>query len=140
VSEARRNGGTVRPGPVMDGGDGLEAYLPMEADPTGRGQHEPGAKLDSGKVRAGLVMGGFARALVEVAKVGTFGAAKYTDNGWRSVPNGQQRYTDALYRHLLEEAQGLECDAGSNLLHAAHTAWNALARLELILLDMERRQ
>jgi hypothetical protein len=59
----------------MDGGDGLEAYLSMEAD-----------------------------------------------------------------RHLLEEAQGLECDADSNLLHAAHTAWNALARLELILLDLERRQ
>jgi hypothetical protein len=112
----------------------------LEADPTGRGQHEPGAKLDGGKVRAGLVLGGFARALLEVAKVGTFGAAKYTDNGWRSVPNGQQRYTDALYRHLLKEAQGVEEDADSHMLHAAHTAWNALARLELMLMEIEQRR
>lgn len=112
----------------------------MEHDPTGRGAHEPGAKLDGGKIRAGLVLGGFSRALEQVARVGTFGAAKYTDNGWRSVPNGQERYSDALYRHLLQEAQGQDCDPDSGLLHAAHTAWNALARLELILQQLEGRQ
>jgi hypothetical protein len=106
-------------------------------DPTGRGQHEPGAKLDGGKIRCGLVLGGFSRALEQVAAVGTYGAAKYTDNGWRSVPSGQDRYTDAMYRHLLAEAQGLECDPESHLLHAAHAAWNALARLELMLRELE---
>lgn len=110
-----------------------------ELDPTGRSAHEPGAKLDAGKPRCGLVLGGFSRALEQVAQVGTFGAAKYTDNGWRSVPAGQERYTDALWRHLLAEAQGQQADPDSGLLHAAHTAWNALARLELILHEMEGR-
>lgn len=112
----------------------------MESDPTGRGAHEPGAKLDAGKPRCALVLGGFSRALEQVALVGTFGAAKYTDNGWRTVPNGQERYSDALYRHLLQEAQGQDSDPDSGLLHAAHTAWNALARLELILQQLEGRQ
>jgi hypothetical protein len=112
--------------------------MSTELDPTGRGPHQPGAKLDAGKVRAGLVLGGFARALWQVARVGTFGAAKYTDNGWISVPNGQERYTDALHRHLMAEAMGEASDSDSNLLHAAHAAWNALARLELLLLEQEQ--
>ena len=105
----------------------------IEHDPTGRRPNEPGAKLDAGKVRMGLVFNGFAAALCEVAKVGTYGANKYTDNGWREVPNGIERYTDALHRHLNAEAQGEGCDCDTGLLHAAHTAWNALARLELLL-------
>lgn len=105
-----------------------------EQDPTGRSAHDPGAKLDAGKVRAGLVLGGFSLALEQVAEVGTFGARKYTPNGWRSVPEGLDRYTDALWRHLLAEHQGQQLDADSQLLHAAHAAWNALARLELLLI------
>lgn len=93
--------------------------------------HVPGAKLDMGKLRAGLVLTGFARSLTAVAEIGTFGATKYTDNGWISVPDGETRYTDALYRHLLAEARGEERDPESELLHAAHAAWNALARLDL---------
>lgn len=94
-------------------------------------QHKVGYKADSGKNRLTLIMHGFAHALLEVGKVGTFGAEKYTDNGWCEVKNGEQRYTDALYRHLLAEATGEANDSESNLSHAAHTAWNALARLEL---------
>lgn len=93
--------------------------------------HVPGAKDDKAKPRLGLVFEGFALAIEEVGKVGTFGANKYTDNGWASVPNGQARYTDAMYRHLMAQAKGEAFDEESNLLHAAHTAWNALARLEL---------
>lgn len=113
-------------------------FMDIDHDPTGRAQHEAGAKLDGGKTRASLVLGGFSRALEHVAMVGTYGAAKYTDNGWRAVPAGRERYTDAMLRHLLAEAQGLECDPESQLLHAAHAAWNALARLELMLLETER--
>lgn len=94
-------------------------------------QHEPGAKLDAGKPRPGLVLGGFARALLEVSKVGTFGAAKYTDDGWTEVPNGEARYEDAGLRHWLMSRAGQECDDESELLHLAHEAWNALARLDL---------
>ena len=65
--------------------------------------------------------------------VATYGAGKYTDHGWRTVPNGRARYTDAMYRHLLAEASGHVQDDESGLQHAAHAAWNALARLELML-------
>jgi hypothetical protein len=93
--------------------------------------HVPGAKLDSGKARLGLVFGNFASALEAVGEVGTFGARKYTDNGWCTVPNGIERYTDALYRHLLAHARGKECDPESGLSHLAHVCWNSLAIAEL---------
>lgn len=109
----------------------------MEKDPTGKSAHEAGAKLDAGKVRPALVLGGFARALLEVAKVGTFGAAKYTDNGWTTVPNGEERYDDALLRHWLKEKMGEQNDPDSELLHKAHAAWNALATLDLLLRNRE---
>lgn len=109
-----------------------ETFGPLsESDPHGICQHTPGAKLDAGKSRAGLVLLGFARALSSVSEVGTYGAVKYTPNGWIEVQNGQERYTDAMLRHLLREAAGEDCDPETGLLHAAHAAWNALARLDL---------
>ncbi len=104
-----------------------------ETDPTGKSAHEPGAKLDQGKNQLGLVFNGFPRALDAVGRVATYGAIKYSPNGWLQVPNGEVRYTDAMYRHLLKEAMGESRDKSTQLLHAAHATWNALARLELIL-------
>ena len=98
----------------------------------------PGAKLDSGKNRLGLVLGGFSRALQEVGKVGTFGAYKYSDNGWIEVENGIDRYTDAMMRHYMHEESGEKFDDESEILHAAHTCWNALARLDLMLREMKK--
>lgn len=97
-------------------------------DPTGRNQHEPGAKLDSGKVQAG-VLGDFGLALMEVAKVGTGGVFKYSRGGWQTVPNGLERYEDAFWRHLLVK-QYVEIDPDYGLKHLAHLAWNVLATLE----------
>lgn len=111
----------------------VETLGALEADPNGKMPNEAGAKLDAGKNRCGLVLFGFARALQEVSKVGTYGANKYTDNGWTEVPDGERRYTDAMLRHLLREATGEECDPDTGLRHAAHAAWNALARLDLAL-------
>ena len=97
-----------------------------------------GVKHDKGKPRVGLVMGGFPRALQSVSEVGTFGANKYSDDGWKEVEDGERRYTDAMLRHYLLECTGEDLDEESNLLHAAHLAWNALARLELQLIRMQR--
>lgn len=105
------------------------------SDPNGIGQHEPGAKLDNGKAKCSLLID-FGRALVAVSEVGTYGAAKYTRGGWQHVPDGQNRYTDALLRHLLGEQVEVR-DPETELLHAAHVAWNALARLELLLRERE---
>ena len=107
-----------------------------EKDPTGRKSHEDGAKLDSGKPLAGL-LGLFSRALLEVTKVSTHGAQKYSRGGWQNVPNGIERYEDAKWRHLLKGCIE-ENDPDSGLLHAAHEAWNALAKLELMLRDKEK--
>lgn len=107
--------------------------MTIEHDPHGKDAHVAGAKLDGGKVRPALVLRGFARALLEVSKVGTYGAVKYTENGWVEVPNGESRYDDAKMRHWLNEAKGEAVDADTLLRHAAHEAWNALARLDLML-------
>ena len=98
-----------------------------ETDPNGIDQHSPGAKMDSGKVRAALVLQDFGKALIEVSRVGTFGAEKYTPHGWLSVKNGEERYLDAAMRHILKA--GMDEDSG--LDHLAHAAWNILAVLEL---------
>ena len=107
-----------------------------QLDPNGFDQHTKGAKLDAGKPDASLLLD-FSHALEMVAAVGTFGAAKYTKGGWLEVPNGRARYTAALLRHLLAEGKGEDLDPESNLHHAAHTAWNALARLDLILREID---
>lgn len=114
------------------------ASMTAETDPTGRSAHSPGAKLDQGKVRPGLVLGGFARALWAVSEVGSFGAVKYTENGWVEVPNGQARYDDAGMRHWLKDKMGERVDNDSKLIHLAHDAWNALAVLDLELRKAER--
>lgn len=80
---------------------------------------------------ASQVLAPFADALVEVALAGAYGARVHGDRHWQAVPDGQQLYTDALARHLLAELGGQERDHGSGLRHAACTAWNALARLQL---------
>lgn len=96
-------------------------YFVHREAPTGTG----GIKFDEGKVRAGLVLRGFDLALMEVAKVGTFGAQKYAPDNWKKVE--PSRYEDALFRHLLAHEQ---CDPETKLLHLAHAAWNILALLQ----------
>ena len=102
-----------------------------EFDPNGIDAHAPGAKLDAGKLRPHLVLSGFAFAIEQVVKVGTDGAAKYSDNGWREVPDGAERYAEALERHLMKFRQGEIMDKQSGSPHLAHVAWNTLAVLEL---------
>ena len=103
-----------------------------EHDPHGTDPATPGAKLDAGKAQASLILHGMPRALLAVCAVADYGAAKYSPNGWMQVPDGERRYTDAMFRHALAEGIG-PVDQDSGLLHAAQVAWNALARLELML-------
>lgn len=107
-----------------------------ERDPNGKDLHTPGAKADEGKVMASLI-GSFGLALLEIAKVSTYGAKKYTRNGWEKVPNGRQRYLDARWRHLLKEHTEKH-DKESGLLTEAQTAWNCLAALELKLREKKQ--
>jgi hypothetical protein len=110
--------------------------FPQEQDPTGRDPHTPGAKLDSGKppIVQGVIQY-FPRALNAVAVVSKKGADKYCWKGWENVPDGITRYRDAMGRHILEESiEGPhDIKGGTQVLHAAQAAWNALAVLELML-------
>jgi hypothetical protein len=105
--------------------------------------HVKGAKDDTEKVDLTLVTEYFPRALRAVAKIGDFGQRKYVREGWKWVPGGVVRYTQALLRHLVRDDseprfyQESPSQDGSapmeELDHEAQVAWNALARLELIL-------
>ena len=97
-----------------------------------------GVKYDGGKIPVFRgAIGYFPRAIRSVAAVSDFGARKYAWNGWQSVDDGINRYTDGLARHLLAECTDGPRDDDSGLLHAEHAAWNALARLELMLVEKE---
>lgn len=108
-----------------------------ETTPDGKNQHEPGAKVDAGKNRLALVLEAFAKPLWDVGLVGTFGAVKYTEDGWLYVDNAKARYKDAMYRHYLKEKMGELYDQDSGLLHAAHAAWNALAYLHFVIEEQQ---
>lgn len=108
----------------------------IEIDPKGLKQNDQGAKLDAGKVEVGLIFDDMPRALLAVAEIGTYGRHKYSKGGWKYVENGIERYTNAMDRHRLKE--GIETvDLETEMLHAAHLAWNALARLELMLREQQ---
>ena len=120
-----------------------------EYDPQGKSPKQPGSKLDAGKspVFQG-VLDYFPRAITAVADVSLYGTNKYAWKGWESVPDGINRYANALARHIVKEAiEGpwdiaakLDPDHPTDIRHAAQVAWNALARLELILRDFEARE
>lgn len=105
-------------------------------DPTAIGSGA--VKYDGGKpsLFRGIIQY-FPRAVRAVGEISTFGASKYAWNGWENVPDGINRYSDAMVRHLIAEGTGERIDPDSGLLHAAHTAWGALARLELMLREQE---
>lgn len=109
----------------------------IESDPTGKDPHSLGAKLDQGKspVWQGL-LDYFPRACKEVALVSLAGANKYAWKGWETVPDGVNRYMNALGRHQLDLSIQGEYDP-DGFLHRAQVAWNALAALELWLRERD---
>lgn len=92
---------------------------------------DSGMKFDAGKPRWSLLMRGFAQSLAALVRVLTFGANKYAAHSWRTVPNGEERYRDALYRHLAAIESGEKCDPESGESHYTHAAFNLLALHEL---------
>lgn len=95
-----------------------------------------GIKYDSGKLRIAEMMQDFREPLFAVCRVWEFGADKYEKSNWKYVDNAIDRYTNAMLRHLMDE-ETCAFDEESHLLHAAHVAWNALARLQFILNNMK---
>ena len=95
-------------------------------------KNNEGIKFDEGKPRVAEMVIDFDDAMLELSKVWAFGADKYDKSNWKFVENGKDRYTNALLRHLIAEGTN-QYDDESRMLHAAHVAWNALARLWFII-------
>jgi len=80
-----------------------------------------GLKYDAGKLRYSLVP---PVAIKGIAEVLTFGASKYGPDNWKLVDDAEERYLDALYRHLEAYRAGESHDPESGLTHLAHAATN----------------
>lgn len=98
-----------------------------------------GIKNDIGKPRVALVLGDFSKSLLDVSRVGTFGAEKYAPGDWKFVPDAVGRYEDAMMRHYLLSKEE-QVDPESGLDHFTHFVWNALAVLELRLRQSQDHQ
>lgn len=85
-----------------------------------------GAKFDDGKLMFRPLTRGLAKPLRAVAAVLTYGAQKYAEDSWQTVPDGEKRYENAMDRHINEWKLGEEFDSESGLHHLAHIACNAL--------------
>lgn len=94
-----------------------------------QGKGAPGLKDDGGKLMWNLLPW---KAVEGMIKVLTFGARKYSPQGWRTVPAAKERYTAALLRHLAALNVGESLDKDSGLRHIDHVLCNAafLAELE----------
>lgn len=79
-------------------------------------------KYDGGKPDWSLVP---LHVVEYIAKVMTFGAQKYARDGWKSLPDFENRYLAALLRHLVAYQNGEVTDPESGLPHLAHVLTNA---------------
>lgn len=91
------------------------------ADTKGTGYFE--GHDDADKLRVELVP---AEAIEDVARVLGFGAKKYFENGWKTLPDPEPRYLASLLRHVYRIQCGEEIDPDSGLPHIAHAATNAM--------------
>ena len=99
-----------------------EAYaLIAESAPMGK-------KYDNGKPKMHLLP---PKALLEVARVLTFGADKYGEENWRDVADAQKRYASASLRHVFSHLDGEESDEETNYSHLAHAICCLMFKLEL---------
>jgi hypothetical protein len=90
-----------------------------------------GVKHDGEKVRMDLLNVSMPNAVLEVAKVLTFGAKKYDDDNWKKVPDARRRYSAALDRHMNALHRGEKVDPETGLSHLAHAACCVLFMLEM---------
>lgn len=86
-------------------------------------------KYDSNKMRPTLLPMG---SLEEVIKVLEFGAKKYAVDNWKTIPDAQKRYLDAMFRHMIAVANGKTADEESGLHHMAHAVCCGLFYLHFI--------
>ena len=77
----------------------------------------PGEKADAEKPRFDLIP---LDMLTGAARVMGFGARKYSDNGWKTVPDAKRRYFAACMRHLAAWQAGEKVDPETGESHLDH--------------------
>jgi len=82
-----------------------------------------GTKYDEGKLMMSLIP---TESIIGAAEVLTFGAHKYGVNNWQKVTNAEQRYIDALLRHLYTHQGGETLDPETGLSHLKHALTNLM--------------
>lgn len=93
-----------------------------------------GVKHDYGKARFSLLPVGPLREVVDVL---TFGATKYSPENWKYVSQAEERYSDAVLRHLFSWIEGEKIDPESGKSHLAHAM---CCLLFLLWFEQESRQ
>jgi hypothetical protein len=93
---------------------------------------ENGVKYDNGKPMIGLLP---PEAIIEVAKVFTFGAKKYNSHNWRGGLSYSRLY-DAALRHQFAWIGGEDLDQESGISHLAHAACGIMM---LIAMEQNRK-
>jgi len=96
-----------------------------------------GIKYDSAKPKMNLLP---PKAILEVAKVLTFGAEKYDAENWRKLDDLQSRYTAGALRHIFAHMDGEKLDPETNLSHLAHAMCCLLFKLEIELEDAKSKE
>ena len=96
-----------------------------------------------GKVKMHLYDEAFPNAILEIAKVMGWAEENkgYKPNDFKNLPNAETEFSAAASRHrvkgFIQKAEGVPAiertDEESNIVHLAHTAFNVLAELELVL-------
>ena len=85
-----------------------------------------GVKYDTQKPRFSLLP---MKPLMAVVEVLELGARKYAPDNWKKVENAQERYFDALMRHMIAWKMGEKHDPETGLNHLAHAACSILFML-----------
>ena len=85
-----------------------------------------GVKYDTQKPRFSLLP---LKPLMAVVEVLELGARKYAPDNWKKVENAQDRYFDALMRHMIAWKMGEKYDPETGLNHLAHAACSVLFML-----------
>lgn len=78
-----------------------------------------GTKYDSDKPRHTLIDPHFEQCLIDILE---YGAKKYGVDNWQGLNNLEERYINAIYRHLSEIRKGNLEDSESGLPHLGHIA------------------
>lgn len=85
-----------------------------------------GNKFDAGKPKMSLLS---SEALMELAKVMTYGESKYTAHNWRKGFKWS-RILDAAQRHLSAYNSGERKDPETGITHLAHAMANLMMLIE----------